>query len=256
MLQSLRKAPRARYGIVNPAALRTGGSDDDDNYSSSTAGNGDDDGDAILLRTVRACEKDLQKAEVERQRQVEAPGGVDTESRWVQFMKWSAHLQQKDKMMLRQARLSPAHATVEQRIWPRERREANRRLRKLTDSFRRELDRCMERLDRVPDETLEWLGSIDPTKPVSTPFGRKQHTDTIDRYSACWQRYLCYCVRIQPLGRDGAKMEHGIRFTDEQWDALADIVRRLDTVADKKKKQGSREGDRNGGSAEGREEEE
>ncbi|PCD25888.1 hypothetical protein AU210_012322 [Fusarium oxysporum f. sp. radicis-cucumerinum] len=202
MLQSLRKAPHARYWIVNPAA------------------------------TVRACEKDLKEAEVERQRQVEAPGGVDTESRWVQFMKWSAHLQQKDKPMLYQAGLSPASAAVEQRMWPRERREANQRLRELTESFRRELGRFMERLDKVPDETLEWLGSIDPTKPVSTPFGRKQKSDTMDRYSACWQRYLCYCVRIQPLGRDGAKTEHGIRFTEEQWNSLADIIQRLDTALD------------------------
>ncbi|RBA11859.1 hypothetical protein FPRO05_14175 [Fusarium proliferatum] len=213
------------------------------------------------LQTVRACEKDLKKAEIERQRQVEAPGGVDTESRWVQFMKWSAHLQQRDKPTLYQAGLSPASAAVEQRMWPRERREANQRLHELTESVRRELGRCMERLDRVPDETLEWLGSIDPTKPVSTPFGRKQQSDTMDRYSACWQRYLCYCVRIQPLGRDGAKAEHGIRFTEEQWNSLADIVQRLDTVVAKQKKQGqqqvlkvSREGDSDGGSAEGREE--
>ncbi|KAJ9413909.1 hypothetical protein QL093DRAFT_2594845 [Fusarium oxysporum] len=256
MLQSLRKAPHARYWIVDPAR----GADAD----SSPATEHVDDavaGDTLLLQTVRACEKDLKKAEMERQRQVEAPGGVDTESRWVQFMKWSAHLQQRDKPTLYQAGLSPASAAVEQRMWPRERREANQRLRELTESFRRELGRCMERLDRVPDETLEWLGSIDPTKPVSTPFGRKQQSDTMDRYSACWQRYLCYCVRIQPLGREGAKTEHGIRFTEEQWNSLADIVQRLDTVADKKKRQGqqqvmkgSREGDRDGGSAEGRDE--
>ncbi|KAH7190511.1 hypothetical protein DER44DRAFT_797014 [Fusarium oxysporum] len=260
ILQSLRKAPHARYWIVNPAAVWADRSGDN---SSSTAeqGDGGDNGDTVLLQTVRACEKDLKEAEVERQRQVEAPGGVDTKSRWVQFMKWSAHLQQRDKPMLYLAGLSPASAAVEQRMWPRERREANQRLRELTESFRRELGRCMERLDRVPDETLEWLGSIDPTKPVSTPFGRKQQSDTMDRYSACWQRYLCYCVRIQPLGRDRAKTEHGIRFTEEQWNSLADIVQRLDTVADKKKKQGqqqvmkdSREGDSDGGSAEGREE--
>ncbi|EXL40286.1 hypothetical protein FOCG_17174 [Fusarium oxysporum f. sp. radicis-lycopersici 26381] len=256
MLQSLRKAPHARYWIVDPAR----GADAD----SSPATEHVDDavaGDTLLLQTVRACEKDLKKAEMERQRQVEAPGGIDTESRWVQFMKWSAHLQQRDKPTLYQAGLSPASAAVEQRMWPRERREANQRLRELTESFRRELGRCMERLDRVPDETLEWLGSIDPTKPVSTPFGRKQQSDTMDRYSACWQRYLCYCVRIQPLGREGAKTEHGIRFTEEQWNSLADIVQRLDTVADKEKRQGqqqvmkgSREGDRDGGSAEGRDE--
>ncbi|OBS17295.1 hypothetical protein FPOA_12210 [Fusarium poae] len=261
MLQSLRKAPHARYWIVNPArGAET--TDADGDPATERADDGVTAGDALLLQTVRACEKDLKKAETERQRQVEAPGGVDTESRWVQFMKWSAHLQQRDKPTLYQAGLSPASAAVEQRMWPRERREANQRLRELTESFRRELGRCMERLDRVPDETLEWLGSIDPTKPVSTPFGRKQQPDTMDRYSACWQRYLCYCVRIQALGRDGAKAEHGIRFTEEQWNSLADIVQRLDTVVDKKKRQGqqqvtkgSREGDRGEGEEEEEEEE-
>ncbi|KAK2923086.1 hypothetical protein FoTM2_017328 [Fusarium oxysporum f. sp. vasinfectum] len=132
-------------------------------------------------KTVRACEKDLKEAEVEQQHQVEAPGGVDTESRWVQFMKWSAHLQQMDKPMLYQAGLSPASAAVEQRMWPRERREANQRLRELTESFRRELGRCMERLDRVPDETLEWLGSIDPTKPK---LRRKQYYNPLLYFTA------------------------------------------------------------------------
>ncbi|KAH7159266.1 hypothetical protein DER46DRAFT_577415 [Fusarium sp. MPI-SDFR-AT-0072] len=78
--------------------------------------------------TAAAYEKDLKEAEVERQHQVEAPGGVDTESRWVQFMKWLAHLQQRDKPMLYQAGLSPASAAVKQQMWPRERREANQRL--------------------------------------------------------------------------------------------------------------------------------
>ncbi|KAG4279200.1 hypothetical protein FPRO04_13651 [Fusarium proliferatum] len=253
MLQSLHKAPNPRYWIVKPARCADADSSPATEHVDVAVA-----GDTLLLQTVRACEKELKKAEIERQRQVEAPGGVDTESRWVQFMKWSAHLQQRDKPTLYQTGLSPASAAVEQRMWPRERREANQRLRELTESFRRELGRCMERLDRVPDETLEWLGSIDPTKPVSTPFGRKQQSDTMDRYSACWQRYLCYCVRIQPLGREGAKTEHGIRFTEEQWNSLAAIVQRLDTVADKKKRQGqqqvSREGDRDAGGAEGRDE--
>ncbi|RKK79215.1 hypothetical protein BFJ68_g16504 [Fusarium oxysporum] len=80
MLQSLRKAPHARYWIINPAAVRADPSGDN---SSSTAeqGEGGDDGDTVLLQTVRACKKDLKEAEVERQRQVEAPGGVDTKSR-------------------------------------------------------------------------------------------------------------------------------------------------------------------------------
>jgi hypothetical protein len=83
----------------------------------------------------------------------------------------------------------------------------------------------------VPDETLRWLGSIDATKPGTKPFGRKQETASMDRYSADWERYLCYCARIWPLGQDGAREEHGVRFTDEQWGYLADVIRQLDIVA-------------------------
>ncbi|KAF5988539.1 hypothetical protein FBULB1_1415 [Fusarium bulbicola] len=80
-------------------------------------GGGGDDGDTVLLQAVRACEKDLKEAEMERQRQGEAPGGVGTESRWVQVMKWSAHLQQSYKPTLYQAGLTPASAAVEQRLF-------------------------------------------------------------------------------------------------------------------------------------------
>ncbi|KAL9560703.1 hypothetical protein ACKAV7_015194 [Fusarium commune] len=88
----------------------------------------------------------------------------------------------------------------------------------------------------VPDETLKWLGSIDATKPVTKPFRHKQEAATMERYSADWERYLCYCARIWPLGRDKAREEHGIRFTDKQWGHLADVIRQLDIVADHNKR--------------------
>jgi hypothetical protein len=196
------------------------------------------------LKLVRSCEKELEKAAAERRRKVEAPGGVDQESRWVQFMKWAAHLQGKDKLMLHRAGLSPIPKTSELKLWKQEARDANARLRALTESFGRELARGLERLDRVPDETLKWLGSIDATKPVTKPFGHKQEEATMDRYSANWERYLCYCARVWPLGRDKAREEHGIRFTDEQWGHLADVIRQLDIVADHNKRREEDQGQR------------
>ncbi|KAH7150655.1 hypothetical protein DER46DRAFT_578680 [Fusarium sp. MPI-SDFR-AT-0072] len=87
-----------------------------------------------------------------------------------------------------------------------------------------------ERLDRVPDETLKWLGSINLTKLVFTPFGQKQQLDIIDRSSRLGVIELRQSIQ-------------------------------LDTIGNKKKRQGqqqvikdSREGDRDGGSAKGREE--
>ncbi|KAF5261492.1 hypothetical protein FOXYS1_7818, partial [Fusarium oxysporum] len=142
----------------------------------------------------------------------------------------------KDKLKLYQAGLSPIPKTSELKLWKQEARDANARLRALAESFRRELARGLERLDRVPDETLKWLGSIDATKPVTKPFGNKQEAATMERYSADWERYLCYCARVWPLGRDKAREEHGIRFTDEQWGHLADVIRQLDIVADHNKR--------------------
>ncbi|EXM13109.1 hypothetical protein FOTG_18422 [Fusarium oxysporum f. sp. vasinfectum 25433] len=237
MLQSLRRAPHARYWIVE--VVRTRRSRRGSSRSSSSSNSNSTEGfgaatgaDAGLLKLVRRCEKELGEAAAERRRKVEAPGGVDQESRWVQFMKWASHLQGKDKLKLYQASLSPVPRSSEQRLWRQEDRDANARLRVLAESFRRELARGLERLDRVPDETLKWLGSIDSTKPSTKPFGRKQQAESMQRYSGYWERFLCYCVRIFPLGQAGAQKEHGVRFTDEQWGHLGDMIQQLDIVAD------------------------
>jgi hypothetical protein len=244
MLQSLRRAPHARYWIVETVRTRRGSRGSSRSSRSSRSRSREGSGsvsigasvDSGLLKLVRSCEKELEKAAAERRRKVEAPGGVDQESRWVQFMKWAAHLQGKDKLELHRTGLSPIPKTSELRLWKQEARDANARLRALAESFRRELARGLERLDRVPDETLKWLGSIDATKPVTKPFGHKQEAATMGRYSADWERYLCYCARVWSLGRDRAQEEHGIRFTDEQWGHLADVIRQLDIVADHSKR--------------------
>lgn len=191
MLQSLCRAPYVRYWIVKAARTRRGSrgssrSGSSSSRSSSREGSGGVGVgvDAGLLKLVRSCEKELREAAAERRRKVEVPGGVDQESQWVQFMKWAAHLQGKDKLKLHRAGLPPVVKAREQRLWRQEDRDGNARLRALAESFRRELARGLERLDRVPDETLKWLGSIDATKPGTKPFGRKQETASMDRYSA------------------------------------------------------------------------
>ena len=185
MLQSLRRAPHARYWIVETGRTRRGsrGSSRSSRSSSRDGSGGVSVGTSVdsgLLKLVRSCEKELEKAAAERRRKVEAPGGVDQESRWVQLMKWAAHLQGKDKLALHRAGMSPIPKTSEQKLWKQEARDANARLRALVESFRRELARGLERLDRVPDETLKWLGSINATKPVTKPFGHKQEAATME----------------------------------------------------------------------------
>ncbi|KAL3587410.1 hypothetical protein FPOAC2_13307 [Fusarium poae] len=239
MLQSLRRAPHARYWIVEVARTRhsrrrssSSGSSDNNSSNSTDGFRAVTGADAGLLKLVRRCEKELGEAAAERRRKVESPGGVDHESQWVKFMKWASHLQGKDKAKLHQAGLAPVPRLREQRLWRQEDRDANARLRVLAESFRRELARGLARMDRVPDETLKWLNSIDPTKASATPFGRKQVAESMQRYSTYCERFLCYCARILPLGKAEAQKEHGVRFTDEQWGHLSDMIQELDTVAD------------------------
>ncbi|SCO24436.1 uncharacterized protein FFE2_15973 [Fusarium fujikuroi] len=198
MLQTLCRAPHIRYWIVEPVRTRCGsrGSSRSRSREGSDGASVSTSIDSGLLKLVRSCKKELKKATAERRRKVEAPGGVNQESRWVQFMKWAAHLQGKDKLALHRAGLSPIPKASELKLWKQEARDANARLQALVESFRRELARGLERLDRVPDETLKWLGSIDATKPVTKPFGHKQEAATIERYSTDWERYLYYCARI------------------------------------------------------------
>ncbi|KAK4441873.1 hypothetical protein QBC34DRAFT_432084, partial [Podospora aff. communis PSN243] len=90
------------------------------------------------------------------------------------------------------------------------------------------------RIDRVPTQSLKWLASVDPTKPVGQPFSVKEKEKTWEFYSGRFQRYLCYCVRVFPLGRRTAQRTHRVRFTSKQWQGLAAVVQRLKVLADKR----------------------
>ncbi|VTT56144.1 unnamed protein product [Fusarium fujikuroi] len=190
----LYRAPYIRYWIVKPARTCCGsrGSSRSRLREGSGGASVSTSIDSRLLKLIRSCKKELRKAAAKRRRKVEAPGGVNQESR-----RSVANTQGK-------------RAEALEAGGPRCQRKAAGASRELPP---------------VPDETLKWLGSIDATKPVMKPFRYKQE-----------KRYLCYCARIWPLGRDKAQEEHGIRFTDEQWGYLADVIRQLDIVADNNKR--------------------
>jgi hypothetical protein len=103
MRQSLRRAPHAKYCIVETVRTRRGSrGSSQSSRGSSREGSGDVSAgvsvsiDPGLLKLVGSCETDLGKAAAERRRKGEARGEVDQQSRWVQFMKWATHLQGED----------------------------------------------------------------------------------------------------------------------------------------------------------------
>lgn len=252
-LQTFSRGRYARYWIVDASNWQgsaTGGEHVRGLYDAEegdTCDDGSDDDIKALAKMAEVCEQGIMEVEAKRRRLVETPGGVNTESNWVKFMKLAHHLQEKDRKTLYQAGLPPASKAAEQRLRHQETIKANQRLRHLGASFDRVLHRCIKRIKRVPDETLKWLASIDPTRPSSRPFGKNQEVATTERYSSYWQRYLCYCARVRPLGRAGAKSEHGIRFTNSQWAGLEEVIQRLDAFVATFKDGGLEGRDKDGG---------
>ena len=113
----------------------------------------------------------------------------------------------------------------------------------LVASVERVLARCCRRLKLVPHEVLEWLHSIDATRPDqgNRPFKLKDEESTMERYRLWAKRYLCYCVRAARLGQEMAMEQQGIQFNERQWGYLRQIVDRLDDK--QRERQHQREGD-------------
>ncbi|KAK3317108.1 hypothetical protein B0H66DRAFT_605369 [Apodospora peruviana] len=149
-----------------------------------------------LASSLRACEEILEKEAAERRKTVEEVGTVTSRSRWVTYMGWIKHLRQANRVVLREAGFLPLTAAAECKERDRAKVDDNRRMRLLGDSFERELRRSAQRVDRVPTQSLKWLASVDPTKPVGKPFDVKETEETWQFYCSQFQRYLCYCVRV------------------------------------------------------------
>lgn len=219
-LQSFGRQRHARYWVVQR------GDGENTRESQNDTGIRALDG---LASSFQACEETLEKEAEERRKKVEEPGT----SRWVAYMGWTKHLRQLNRAKLRMAGASPHTAAVERKEHDRSKIDENKRMRLLADSFERELRRSAQRIDQVPTQSLKWLASVDPTKPVGKPFDVKEKEETWKFYCSRFQRYLCYCVRVWALGRRKARQTHRARFTDKQWQELGGVVRRLDVVAGK-----------------------
>jgi hypothetical protein len=99
---------------------------------------------------------------------------------------------------------------------------------RLGQSFNREVERCCWRLNSVPTETLQWLASITSTSPSGVPFGRKGKEGSMSKYRSVGHRYLSFCWKAYRIGRKEALQRWAVRFTDEQWNLLHDVVEELE----------------------------
>ncbi|KAL2104472.1 hypothetical protein VUR80DRAFT_530 [Thermomyces stellatus] len=131
-------------------------------------------------------------------------------------MGWAEHLRGKDMGTLRELSKQPPTRAQLARIWSRAEREWAQVLRAVTEGLDRVVARCAGRLGRVPRETRRWINGVSPTEPARRPLGLKEHESSMERYRGYWKRYLCYCVRACRAGRDEAREQQGVVFTDKQ----------------------------------------
>ena len=222
-----RQRPMPRDAVVERDASRCSdesepGSDAGGYYYGDEADGGDWGG--MLTQYGRV----LKKEEDERRRTAQKPGGIDHDSTWINKTGWAKHFQGRDLKRIYQLGLGPKSKAVRRGMRDGAEREEQETLARLIESFDREMSRCVGRLERVPNETLRWLNSINPETPVGQPFKLKEHESSNEKYWAYGGRYLCHCWRVWKLGRDKAQTEVGIRFTDEQWGRLCAVVEALD----------------------------
>ncbi|KAF7532207.1 hypothetical protein G7Z17_g13664 [Cylindrodendrum hubeiense] len=174
-------------------------------------------------------------------REIDSSGAMERvgAKQYAERLGWVPHFGSRDKLSIfAAAEWVRAKAVTGQRQQQRPRQGARHRdeaaaareqqsLQRVGESFDREVERCSWRLDSVPVETLQWLGSVSATTPQGVPFGLKGKASSMAKYRTVGQRYLGFCLRAYWLGRAEAFTQWAVRFTDEQWSLLQDIAHEL-----------------------------
>ncbi|KAH6983607.1 hypothetical protein BKA56DRAFT_483196 [Ilyonectria sp. MPI-CAGE-AT-0026] len=86
---------------------------------------------------------------------------------------------------------------------------------------------CVAGLQQMPLIGRLFLASPYPEDPHSRPFGPLQEKASIDRYLGYSKRFLCYCMRVLPLGADDLIKQHAFSFTPAQRGQLEGLWSRL-----------------------------
>ncbi|KAL6366266.1 hypothetical protein LRP88_00111 [Fusarium phalaenopsidis] len=219
-LQTWMRRKHARYWIVRDH-------NDIDNASDGTGITRD----SAMEKIIADSQAELKAEDAMRLRKGDLEEDMDRDSAWVKRLGWVRHFDSRDLLDVSEAaEWIRAKAVTAGRVRPEDEQAVRERqlLQRLGQSFDREVDRCCWRLDSVPTETLQWLASITATSPSGMPFGRKGKEASMSKYRSVGHRYLSFCWRAYRIGREEAFKRWAIRFTDDQWSLLCDIVDELE----------------------------
>ncbi|CAG9950090.1 unnamed protein product [Clonostachys rosea f. rosea IK726] len=228
-LQTWMGGKYARYWTVR---------EDNSNSNNNDGGSivaSDNGGISAMESIIANSEAQLKAEDTIRLRLGDLEEDIDRDSSWVKRLGWVRYFGSRDLLSIYQAaEWIRAKAPIAGRAQQVEDEQAARErvlLSRLGQSFDREVDRCCWRLDSVPTETLQWLGSITAANPSGVPFGRKGKEASMSKYRSVGHRYLSFCWRAHRIGREEAYERWAVRFTDEQWSLLYNVAGELEGVA-------------------------
>ncbi|KAI3572913.1 hypothetical protein IWW34DRAFT_837925 [Fusarium oxysporum f. sp. albedinis] len=206
--------------------------DSDSNGPSDTADTADNTSQSAMDELIAASQARLEQEDAVRLRKGDLKEDIDRDSPWVKRLGWVRHFGSRDLINIHDAaQWLRAREVTGRSAGRQEDEEAARErllLRRLGESFDREVERCCWRLDSVPTETLQWLNSISSVTPSGVPFGRKGKEESMSQYKSVGHRYLSFCWKAYRIGRKEAFERWAIRFTDEQWSLLGDVAEELE----------------------------
>jgi Orsellinic acid/F9775 biosynthesis cluster protein D len=189
-----RRARRAAIGDVgeesNPEANTSGGSSGSGSGGRSGSEDSQDDGlsDGLddIVEDIEGWKADARERLLEALKEVPA-AEIDA---WLHFTGWSE--------VLGQSR----HDLVKTHQFARPPDPDEPELERVLRAWRRILERCLDTLAATDQkDALKWWGSPKNEAASQRPFELPQNAQTVEKYSAIWERFICYMMRTALVER-------------------------------------------------------
>ena len=198
-MQSWFGKKRERYWVVDEsqqavqerqarrAAIADVGEDSGpDSGGGSGSGSGSEDSQDEIDPIVQKIEQWKADAQERRLQALKNVPMVEMDS-WLQYTKWNEVLSQSKHNMVKTAAFAHEPGPDEPELG------------RVVRAWKRILERCLDTLAATDQkDALKWWASPKNEAASQRPFELPQNAKSVDKYSAVWERFICYMLRTAP----------------------------------------------------------